>query len=146
MSLDASRPETLLKQRRTSRSGRGPDRRMGGALRARFVLGTATPGNNGEDSTDQRSYRCPSGYILGVLQDCVGDTPNIARSPWNTTILGVGESYQVVFFVHSSECARCCRVYRFSTPPPRRGLAQDQSAGAPRQETPAARRRDMELD
>ena len=31
-------------------------------------------------------------------------------------------------------------------PPPRRGLAQDQSAGAPRQETPAARRRDMELD
>ena len=31
-------------------------------------------------------------------------------------------------------------------PPPRRGLAQDQSAGTPRQETPAARRRDMELD
>ena len=38
------------------------------------------------------------------------------------------------------------QVFLCQHPLPRRGLAQDQSAGAPRQETPAARRRDMELD
>ena len=63
MSLDASRPETLLKQRRTSRSGRGPKRGMGGALCTTCVLGTATLGNHGGDSMDQRSCRCPSGFI-----------------------------------------------------------------------------------
>ena len=44
---------------------------------------------------------------------------------------------------------RMCSLLQVLTahrPPRRRGLAQDQSAGAPRQETPAARRRDMELD
>ena len=36
--------------------------------------------------------------ILGLSQNRASGPPNVARSSWKTTILGVGESYQVVFF------------------------------------------------
>ena len=66
---------------------------------------------------EECSTLCLLGPILGLSQNRAGGPPNVARSSWKTTILGVGESYQVLLDFHFAEYARSCREM-LSAPPP----------------------------